>query len=181
VNLTLAPGDRLALLGRNGAGKSTCMKLLAGVLQALAAARAPRRASCASATSRSISSSSSRPTNRRSKTCGAPAARAPRATEAELRDYLATFGFRGDRVFEPVAPFSGGEKARLVLALVALPAPNLLLLDEPTNHLDLEMRQALAVALQDYGRGGAGVARPASAQHRGRRVDRGARWRGRAI
>ena len=58
--------------------------------------------------------------------------------------------FRGDRVFEPVAPFSGGEKARLVLALLAYQRPNLLLLDEPTNHLDLEMRQALAVALQEY-------------------------------
>ena len=56
----------------------------------------------------------------------------------------------GDRVFEPVAPFSGGEKARLVLGLVAWRRPNLLLLDEPTNHLDLEMRQALAMALQDF-------------------------------
>ena len=73
-----------------------------------------------------------------------------RAPEPELRDFLAGFGFRGDRVFEPVAPFSGGEKARLVLALLAYQRPNLLLLDEPTNHLDLEMRQALAVALQDY-------------------------------
>src|ERR1700693_498183 len=73
-----------------------------------------------------------------------------RAPEQDLRDFLAGFGFRGDRVFEPVAPFSGGEKARLVLALVAYRRPNLLLLDEPTNHLDLEMRQALAVALQDY-------------------------------
>jgi ATP-binding cassette subfamily F protein 3 len=75
---------------------------------------------------------------------------AARATEQELRDFLAGFGFRGDRVFEPVAPFSGGEKARLVLALTAYLRPNLMLLDEPTNHLDLEMRQALAVALQDY-------------------------------
>ena len=74
----------------------------------------------------------------------------PRAAEADLRDFLAGFGFRGDRVFEPVGPFSGGEKARLVLALIAYQRPNLLLLDEPTNHLDLEMRQALAVALQDY-------------------------------
>jgi ATP-binding cassette subfamily F protein 3 len=73
-----------------------------------------------------------------------------RAPEAELRDFLAGFGFRGDRVFEPVGPFSGGEKARLVLALLAYQRPNLLLLDEPTNHLDLEMRQALAVALQEY-------------------------------
>jgi len=73
-----------------------------------------------------------------------------RLTEQELRDYLGSFGFRGERVFEPVAPFSGGEKARLVLALVAFLRPNLMLLDEPTNHLDLEMRQALAMALQEY-------------------------------
>jgi ATP-binding cassette subfamily F protein 3 len=67
-----------------------------------------------------------------------------------LRSFLGGFGFSGERVFEPVGPFSGGEKARLVLALVSFRRPNLLLLDEPTNHLDLEMRQALAVALQDY-------------------------------
>ena len=72
-------------------------------------------------------------------------------------------------MFEAIGPFSGGEKARLVLALVAYLRPNLLLLDEPTNHLDLEMRQALAVALQDYaGAVRAGVARPASAAHRDR-------------
>ncbi len=75
---------------------------------------------------------------------------AARSTEQELRSFLGGFGFSGDRVFEPVGPFSGGEKARLVLALVSFRRPNLLLLDEPTNHLDLEMRQALAVALQDY-------------------------------
>jgi ATP-binding cassette subfamily F protein 3 len=75
---------------------------------------------------------------------------AARATEQELRSFLGKFGFSGDRVFEPVGPFSGGEKARLVLALVSYQRPNLLLLDEPTNHLDLEMRQALAVALQDF-------------------------------
>jgi ATP-binding cassette subfamily F protein 3 len=82
------------------------------------------------------------------KRLGGPAA--ARATEQELRSFLGTFGFSGDRVFEPVGPFSGGEKARLVLALVSYLRPNLLLLDEPTNHLDLEMRQALAIALQDY-------------------------------
>jgi ATP-binding cassette subfamily F protein 3 len=71
-------------------------------------------------------------------------------TEQELRSFLGGFGFSGDRVFEPVGPFSGGEKARLVLALVSFRRPNLLLLDEPTNHLDLEMRQSLAMALQDY-------------------------------
>jgi ATP-binding cassette subfamily F protein 3 len=72
------------------------------------------------------------------------------AAEQALRDHLGGFGFRGDRVFEPVAPFSGGERARLVLALLVAQRPNLLLLDEPTNHLDLEMRHALGMALQDY-------------------------------
>jgi ATP-binding cassette subfamily F protein 3 len=71
---------------------------------------------------------------------------AVRSTEQELRSFIGGFGFSGDRVFEPVGPFSGGEKARLVLALVSFRRPNCLLLDEPTNHLDLEMRQALAVA-----------------------------------
>jgi ATP-binding cassette subfamily F protein 3 len=74
----------------------------------------------------------------------------PKATEKELRNFLGGFDFRGDKVLEPVQPFSGGEKARLVLALLVYQNPNLLLLDEPTNHLDLEMRQALSVALQDY-------------------------------
>ena len=72
------------------------------------------------------------------------------APEQELRDHLGSFGFRGDRVFEPLAPFSGGERARLVLATLVAARPNLLLLDEPTNHLDLEMRHALGMALQDY-------------------------------
>ena len=74
----------------------------------------------------------------------------PQATEKDLRNFLGGFDFRGDKVMEKVAPFSGGEKARLVLALLVYQNPNLLLLDEPTNHLDLEMRHALSVALQDY-------------------------------
>jgi ATP-binding cassette subfamily F protein 3 len=67
-----------------------------------------------------------------------------------MRDYLGGFGFVGDKALEAVAPFSGGEKSRLVLALLVYQRPNLLLLDEPTNHLDLEMRQALATALQGF-------------------------------
>ena len=150
IKFTIMPGDRLALLGRNGAGKSTCMKLLAGELTALGGTRTEARdlhiGYFAQHHLEQLSADESPLENLR-RTGGA---RAKRATEAELRDFLATFGFRGDRVFEAVAPFSGGEKARLVLALVAYLRPNLLLLDEPTNHLDLEMRQALAVALQDY-------------------------------
>ena len=150
VKFTLMPGDRLALLGRNGAGKSTCMKLLAGELKALSGTRTEARdlhiGYFAQHHLEQLAADESPLENLR-RTGGA---RAKRATEAELRDYLATFGFRGGRVFEPVEPFSGGEKARLVLALVAYQRPNLLLLDEPTNHLDLEMRQALAVALQEF-------------------------------
>jgi ATP-binding cassette subfamily F protein 3 len=70
--------------------------------------------------------------------------------EQKIRDHLGSFGFQGDRAFEPVARFSGGEKARLTLALLVARRPNLLLLDEPTNHLDIEMRQALSVALQSF-------------------------------
>jgi ATP-binding cassette subfamily F protein 3 len=150
VSLTLAPGDRIGLLGRNGAGKSTYMKLLAGALSAASGTRTEARDLAigyfAQHQLEQLAASDSPLMNL--KRFGA--ARAARATEQELRDYLASFGFRGDRVFEPVAPFSGGEKARLVLALVAYLRPNLMLLDEPTNHLDLEMRQALTVALQEY-------------------------------
>jgi ATP-binding cassette subfamily F protein 3 len=150
VKITLSPGDRIALLGRNGAGKSTYMKLLAGELGALAGTRTEARdlriGYFAQHQLEQLSPKESPLQNLRR----IGAALAARATEQELRDFLAGFGFRGDRVFEPVAPFSGGEKARLVLAMVTYLRPNLLLLDEPTNHLDLEMRQALAVALQDY-------------------------------
>ena len=74
----------------------------------------------------------------------------PDATEQELRNFLGGFDFHGDKALEPVAPFSGGEKARLVLALLVYSKPNVLLLDEPTNHLDLEMRHAMNVALQGF-------------------------------
>jgi ATP-binding cassette subfamily F protein 3 len=150
ISLTISPGDRIGLLGRNGAGKSTYMKMLAGQLQAMAGTRTEARdlsiGYFAQHQLEQVSPNDSPLTNL--KRFGA--ARAARATEQELRDYLGSFGFRGDRVFEPIAPFSGGEKARLVLALVAYLRPNLMLLDEPTNHLDLEMRQALTMALQEY-------------------------------
>jgi ATP-binding cassette, subfamily F, member 3 len=150
LSITLAPGDRVALLGRNGAGKSTFMKLLAGELVAQAGTRTEARdlriGYFAQHQLEQLVATQSPIQNLRR----VGADRAKRETEQELRDFLASFGFRGDRVFEAVAPFSGGEKARLVLALVAYLRPNLMLLDEPTNHLDLEMRQALTVALQDY-------------------------------
>ncbi len=74
----------------------------------------------------------------------------PDASEQQLRDFLGGFGFAGEQALALVGPFSGGEKARLVLALLVYQRPNLLLLDEPTNHLDLEMRHALGQALQDF-------------------------------
>ncbi|MGA2024327.1 MAG: ATP-binding cassette domain-containing protein [Steroidobacteraceae bacterium] len=154
LNLTVAPGDRIALLGRNGAGKSTVMKLLAGELKARSGVRTEARdlrlGYFAQHQLEQLDVTESPLEQLRSVDETMRSAGGARAGEQELRDFLAGFGFRGDRVFEAVGPFSGGEKARLVLALVAYRRPNLLLLDEPTNHLDLEMRQALAVALQDY-------------------------------
>ncbi len=153
LTLTISPGDRIALLGRNGAGKSTLMKLLAGELPAMGGVRTEARdlrlGYFAQHQLEQLSMQQS-PFEQLQQLDESLRGNSGRAPEQDLRDFLAGFGFRGDRVFEPVAPFSGGEKARLVLALVAYQRPNLLLLDEPTNHLDLEMRQALAVALQEY-------------------------------
>lgn len=146
VSMTLNPGDRLALLGRNGAGKSTLMKLLASASTQLAGERKEAQALKIGYFAQhqlellDLEGSPLLHLQRQY----------PKASEQELRNYLGSFGFLGDRVFEPVGPFSGGEKARLVLALIVRQAPNLLLLDEPTNHLDLEMRHALTVALQSF-------------------------------
>jgi len=150
ISLTLSPGDRVALLGRNGAGKSTLMKLLAGELTGSTGKRTEARdlriGYFAQHQMEQLFPQESPMEHLRQLSKKLE----DRATEQDLRNFLAGFGFQGDRVFEAVAPFSGGEKARLVLALVSYQRPNLLLLDEPTNHLDLEMRQALTVALQDY-------------------------------
>jgi ATP-binding cassette subfamily F protein 3 len=151
IKFSVSPGDRVALLGRNGAGKSTMMKLLAGELKGMSGTRTEARELGIGYFAQhqleqlSIKESALENLRNTEKAMGRT-----RGAEQDLRDFLAGFGFRGDRVFEPIAPLSGGEKARLVLALIAFQRPNLLLLDEPTNHLDLEMRQALAVALQDY-------------------------------
>ena len=146
IGLSFAPGDRIGLLGPNGAGKSTLVKLLAGELAPLRGKRLPapdlRVGYFAQHQLEQLVSTESPLWHLRRLD--------PRATEQELRDHLGGFGFAGDRAFEPVAPLSGGEKARLVLSLVVYERPNLLLLDEPTNHLDLEMRHALTVALQEF-------------------------------
>ncbi len=146
VNLGLAPGDRLGLLGPNGAGKSTLIKLLAGE-------HAPLRGRREEAQHLRVGYFAQHQLEqlRADHTVLAHLQRLdPAAREQELRDYLGGFGFVGDAVLAPIAPLSGGEKARLVLAMLVYQRPNLLLLDEPTNHLDLEMREALAQALQDY-------------------------------
>lgn len=146
LNLTLQPGQRLGLLGRNGAGKSTLVKLLAGDLQPLSGEVLPakklRVGYFAQHQLEQLPADES--------PFRALQRIAPDQSEQSLRDYLGGFDFRGDRLTEPCGTFSGGEKARLVLALIAWQAPNLLLLDEPTNHLDLEMRHALNRALQNY-------------------------------
>ncbi len=146
IEFSVMENSRIGLLGRNGAGKSTLMKTLAGDISLLAGSRSDGAhlkigyfeqhqlealdltASCALHLQRIT----------------------PKATEQEVRNFLGGFGFAGDRAFEVITHFSGGEKARLALAIVAWQKPNLLLMDEPTNHLDLEMRHALTMALQNY-------------------------------
>jgi ATP-binding cassette subfamily F protein 3 len=146
INVTLLPGSRIGLLGPNGAGKSTFMDALRGTGTLLSGER----------------------------TCGEHLAigyfaqhqlealdldaspflhlqrLSPRASEQSVRNFLGGFDFHGDEALSPIRSFSGGEKARVALAVIAWQKPNLLLLDEPTNHLDLEMRQALTMALQNF-------------------------------
>jgi len=146
VNMTLAPGDRIGLLGPNGAGKSTLIKLLAGTLDTTQGKREEAQyLNVGYFAQHQLDQLHPEHT---------PLEHIQqldkRATEQKLRNYLGGFGFIGDKADSPVAPFSGGEKARLVLALLVYQRPNLLLLDEPTNHLDLEMRFALSQALQEY-------------------------------
>ncbi|MEP6941413.1 MAG: ATP-binding cassette domain-containing protein [Betaproteobacteria bacterium] len=146
VDWPLLAGERVGLLGPNGAGKSTLLRAIAGELApqsgARLAAQGLRIGYFAQHQVEQLRLAESALWHMR---------RLESATrEQELRDYLGGFDFRGDRVIAPVAEFSGGEKARLTLALLARQRPNLLLLDEPTNHLDIEMREALTEALQDY-------------------------------
>ena len=146
VNLTLRPGSRIGLLGRNGAGKSTLIKLLAS---AIPMAHGERQE--AKTLSLGYFAQHQLEQLRPDETPLQHITRQePNTPEQELRDYLGGFAFNGDLATRPVGPFSGGEKSRLALALLIRTRPNLLLLDEPTNHLDLEMREALAFALQDY-------------------------------
>jgi ATP-binding cassette subfamily F protein 3 len=146
VSMSLAPGDRLALLGANGAGKSTLIKVLAGELMATSGVRhEANRLGVGYFSQHRVEQLDAEDSPM------AHLARLDRQSrEQGLQDFLGGFGFGDQRVHEPVSRLSGGEQARLALALILYQRPNLLLLDEPTNHLDLEMRHALAVALQEF-------------------------------
>jgi ATP-binding cassette subfamily F protein 3 len=146
INLGLAPGARIGLLGPNGAGKSTLIKLLAGEL----APRAGKRIPAQDLDIGYFAQHQLEQLDPQATPLQHLLRLDPRAGDQDLRNFLGGFGFNGDRAVDAVAPFSGGEKARLVLALLVYQRPNLLLLDEPTNHLDLEMRLALSLALQEY-------------------------------
>jgi len=146
VDVLISAGDRIGLLGVNGAGKSTLVKALCDGSTLLSGERTiskDTRIGYFAQHQLDLLIPEQSPFDHIK-------AVAPEDRESELRNYLGRFGFNGERIFEPVAPFSGGEKARLVLAIMIRQQPNLLLLDEPTNHLDLEMRQALSRALVDY-------------------------------
>ena len=146
VSLSVEAGSRIGLLGVNGAGKSTLVKVLAGELAPLAgqsmASPTIRIGYFAQHQLETLRPDESPLWHLQKK--------APQAREQALRGFLGGFNFRGDMVYDPIGPMSGGEKARLALALIVWDRPNLLLLDEPTNHLDLDMRHALTMALQDF-------------------------------
>jgi len=150
INVSIGPLDRIALLGPNGAGKSTLTKLLAGEASPLSGKRtaAPDLAVGYFAQQQLEQLEPDCDAFWHVRNLGGPDYAF--GDEQKIRDHLGSFGFQGDRAFEPVGRFSGGEKARLTLALLVARRPNLLLLDEPTNHLDIEMRQALTVALQSF-------------------------------
>ena len=146
VRFALEAGDRIGLLGPNGAGKSTLVKSLVGELPLLTGERGGhpdlRIGYFAQHTVESLHAGQSPIDHLRELS--------PDASTQAFRDFLGKWQFPGDRAFESIDGFSGGEKARLALALIAWRQPNVLLLDEPTNHLDLEMREGLAEALSDF-------------------------------
>jgi ATP-binding cassette subfamily F protein 3 len=146
LNFSLSDGDRIGLIGPNGAGKSTFVKFLAEEIQAM-------RGDDVRGVNMKVGYFAQHQLEQLTPENSALAHLQKldkRIPESEARRYLGGFNFIGDKVFDPVKLFSGGEKARLVLALIIWQKPNLLLLDEPTNHLDLDMREALVLALQEY-------------------------------
>ena len=146
ITFTLQAGQRIGLLGVNGAGKSTLIKTIAGDLSPLHGDKHLGKGLVVGYFAQQqleMLQHDDSPLMHLMRI-------APNAREQELRDFLGRFNFPGDMVKSPIAPFSGGEKARLALALIVWQRPNLLLLDEPTNHLDLETREALTEALAQF-------------------------------
>ncbi len=146
ISLTVHTGDRIGLLGANGAGKSTLIKALVGDLQALSGERTP-------AQKLAIGYFAQHQVDQLRddhSPLQALLAIDRKLADSQARTYLGGFDFRGDQVMQSARTLSGGERARLALALIVYQRPNLLLLDEPTNHLDIAMRQALANALQGF-------------------------------
>ncbi|WP_167631126.1 ATP-binding cassette domain-containing protein [Mariprofundus ferrooxydans] len=146
ISFSLLPGERIGLLGPNGAGKSTLIKLLAGELL-------PESGNRETAKELRIGYFAQHQLEQLHDELS-PVQHLQmlddQLSEKQARQYLGGFAFHGDIATAPVAPLSGGEKARLVLAVIVYQRPNLLLLDEPTNHLDMDMRHALCMALQDF-------------------------------
>lgn len=146
VNATVRAGSRIGVLGMNGAGKSTFVKSLAGTLPLLAGERiAAQQLKIGYFAQHQLDMLDNN---------GSPLLHmqrvAPEQNEQTLRNYLGRFGFKGNMALDSIQNFSGGEKARLALALIVWDEPNLLLLDEPTNHLDIDTRDALSNALTEY-------------------------------
>jgi ATP-binding cassette subfamily F protein 3 len=146
VNFDLHPGTRIGLLGPNGAGKSTLINSLTGDLDLLAGVRVygeNLKVGYFAQHQLEVLDLHASPLLHIQRI-------SPTATDQEIRNFLGGFDFHSDKALDPIKDFSGGEKARVALALIVWQKPNLLLLDEPTNHLDLEMRHALTMALQGY-------------------------------
>jgi ATP-binding cassette subfamily F protein 3 len=146
VQLTLRSGERIGLLGVNGAGKTTLIKTIAGVLEPLGGSAVVNKGLAIGY----FAQHQVEMLRDDQSPLWHLARLASQTREQELRDYLGSFNFPGDMASAPIEHFSGGEKARLALALIVWQRPNLLLLDEPTNHLDLETREALTVALAQF-------------------------------
>jgi ATP-binding cassette subfamily F protein 3 len=146
VNFDLQPGTRIGLLGPNGAGKSTLISSLTGDLDLINGVRVfgeNLKVGYFAQHQLEVLDLQASPLLHIQRIT-------PTATEQEIRNFLGGFDFHNDKALDSIQDFSGGEKARVALALIVWQKPNLLLLDEPTNHLDLEMRHALTMALQSY-------------------------------
>ena len=146
INFSLQIGQRIGLLGVNGAGKSTLIKTIAGELAPLAGdSQFGKGLAIGYFAQHQVEM-----LRHDESPLWHMGHIAPTVREQELRNFLGSFNFNGPMVTSKIAPFSGGEKARLALALIVWQRPNLLLLDEPTNHLDLETREALTLALAQF-------------------------------